>query len=984
MLGCLGLKSTVAIRWWSRRTGTVGQGRMMGAALLLTGFLAILGVPETADGQARNPVWGEVVFSELMIEPGAGQPKWLEFSNRTNEALTLDGCQILRLNSTEITTLGPLMVPANGHVMIRSSRGTSPAFPSECNLEEDDTYPTVQLPVSSANTIRLQCPTSTEVDPMEAVDEVAFDWRPYRTLVGTSLVRDMASNAWCPGIDEGEVCSGLIGSPGEANTTACQGTVDPGEFRAPVAGEVLFSELMIKPVSGQPEWIEFKNEGLETVSLEGCRLFRPATGQNTILGTIVAEAGEYIFIRKSGSTIFPEECSLTPDGTYSTVSLVDSAEDTVQLQCPDTAGGEEVEWETIDEVTFLWSATGGSPGTSLVRDLEEETVTWCLGSDEPLVCAGLNASPGAANAGCDGGTVDPGGDPNPVAGEVIFSELMIEPVAGPKWIELRNLIDKNLSLKDCQLFRPSVQSSNTATLGPVAIQAEGYALLARSGTDWPLECGDTPDGTFGTISMVVSSEDTIQLLCPVVSETESTMELVDQVTFNWSAHRTDKGSSLIYDLEKDSWCVGKNEGEVCSGMVASPGAANAGCDGGTVDPGGDPNPVAGEVIFSELMIEPSDGHAKWIEFKNNTGKKLSLEGCRIFRPSVASSNSAMLGAVVVPENGYVFLSRSDYPVDCGDAPDGTFGTISLILSGPDSLQLQCPIAGDDQWAGEPIDVVDFNWKPYREFKGTSLTYDNVKDAWCVGEEEGEVCAGLRGSPGAANAPCSVVDPGNRFPMPGEIVITELMIEPSDNHTQWVELQNLSSEALSLTGCRLRRTMVSTSSTAVLGTIGVEANGIIFLAKGTSYPADCGPTPDGTYGTISMKLTGEDALALECPIAGDDQWAGEPIDTVVYNWGSKRRYKGSSFTRDPATGEWCVGTAQELMCEGLKGSPGVINAACEDKVNPVLGGDDGCGCVMIGAGAAAGRGGSMGSLLLVMVGLVSMAAARQSRKRSSTR
>jgi len=150
------------------------------------------------------------------------------------------------------------------------------------------------------------------------------------------------------------------------------------------------------------------------------------------------------------------------------------------------------------------------------------------------------------------------------------------------------------------------------------------------------------------------------------------------------------------------------------------------------------------------------------------------------------------------------------------------------------------VGGDDEILlldalGREIDRVayDRNW-PVESGASLALdpernhpSYNDAVDYWCAGTAEyGD---GDKGTPGADNAACdggeeppadtgqprdtgtdTGADTGNsaRVPVVGDIVITEFMADPAavaDDLGEWIELKNVSTDALDLSGCMIQDT-----------------------------------------------------------------------------------------------------------------------------------------------------------------------------------
>ncbi|MGD8860897.1 MAG: lamin tail domain-containing protein [Myxococcales bacterium] len=177
-------------------------------------------------------------------------------------------------------------------------------------------------------------------------------------------------------------------------------------------------------------------------------------------------------------------------------------------------------------------------------------------------------------------------------------------------------------------------------------------------------------------------------------------------------------------------------------------AAGEGTGGG--EDGAPPRPgLAGEVVISELMVDPvalSDTAGEWIELYNPGATALSLSGCALLDSGRARPIDAPL---TLPAGGHVVIARGEMP---GVSPDAV---VSLILSNSgDSVGLQCD--------GVTIDEVTYG-EGFPITAGASLSLsataldaklNDLPEAWCAAVDS---FGGDRGTPGAPNPPCEPDD-----------------------------------------------------------------------------------------------------------------------------------------------------------------------------------------------------------------------------------
>ncbi|UJR78203.1 lamin tail domain-containing protein [Sandaracinus amylolyticus] len=173
---------------------------------------------------------------------------------------------------------------------------------------------------------------------------------------------------------------------------------------------------------------------------------------------------------------------------------------------------------------------------------------------------------------------------------------------------------------------------------------------------------------------------------------------------------------------------------------------------------------------------------------------------------------------------------------------------------------------------------------------------------------------------SASAELVVPPATNRPNGAGQIVITEIMVNPSgatETGREWIELANPStSEPRVLTGCVLR----DAAATHTLGALTIPANGRVTLASG----ADPGFAETYVYSGITLGNSG-DSVVIECD--------GVEIDRVDYD-GDFQSRDGYSLSLDPdlrtafhddATTSWCTSIAAYAAMD--HGTPGAANEEC---------------------------------------------------------
>jgi hypothetical protein len=178
------------------------------------------------------------------------------------------------------------------------------------------------------------------------------------------------------------------------------------------------------------------------------------------------------------------------------------------------------------------------------------------------------------------------------------------------------------------------------------------------------------------------------------------------------------------------------------------------------------------------------------------------------------------------------------------------------------------------------------------------------------------------------------------PAPGELVITEIMVDPTnpvDPTGEWLEITNLTGQTLNLTGCVLSdgEGKPKLSEPLLLGPQGILVLGF------ASQPAVTGFVPGVIYGALPggdklvLSQTEGDQLTVSCP-AGDGTLA--IIDTVSFGVGGiwPTHKAGRAIQLGPGAttagqndngASWC--NAYLAMPSGDFGTPGKANPVCGD-------------------------------------------------------
>ena len=163
---------------------------------------------------------------------------------------------------------------------------------------------------------------------------------------------------------------------------------------------------------------------------------------------------------------------------------------------------------------------------------------------------------------------------------------------------------------------------------------------------------------------------------------------------------------------------------------------------------------------------------------------------------------------------------------------------------------------------------------------------------------------------------------NRFPQIGELQITEILFDPNngleDINGEWVEIKNVSEEALTLDDCRLTDWAHLGDQTAQADLSGIVLNpgGLVLIARSADVLLNGGLTPDAVF-TFGLG-NGGDTVLIEC---------GETVmDEVAYDSGAVFP-KGAGRAIQRGDARWCPTSNVYHAPTGQRGTPGRPNPVC---------------------------------------------------------
>ena len=323
---------------------------------------------------------------------------------------------------------------------------------------------------------------------------------------------------------------------------------------------------------------------------------------------------------------------------------------------------------------------------------------------------------------------------------------------------------------------------------------------------------------------------------------------------------------------------------------------------------GDSSPQPGDLIFSELLID-SSAASEWIELFNTSTSELDLSGCILEE----EGDQVSLSGISVAPQAFVLLSSDtacvvfDEAGDCQRPSDLDYGLITLNNLDAVRLSLSC--------AGVLIDEVVYDNQVFAAQcsdlgSGTcsvglspqqmdASANDDWEGNWCLSPATAFVYdeLGLESlsTPGAVNECQSPADSCG----PGDLLFTELMIDPPDSSDslEWLELLVTGPGGCDLHGCVLQEGPFAEinaenvahedwSSHIINGAgnaLFLATGHYALLAKGSSDSVASAldgsqqMVADYNYSGISLANSELGYLHLLC--------GGQVVDSVPYDWQS---------------------------------------------------------------------------------------------------
>ncbi|MCA9706616.1 MAG: lamin tail domain-containing protein [Myxococcales bacterium] len=529
-------------------------------------------------------------------------------------------------------------------------------------------------------------------------------------------------------------------------------------------------------------------------------------------------------------------------------------------------------------------------------------------------------------------------------GDLVITEIMADPPgadSGREWFEVYNASGLELDLLGTVLLRSREDGTD--------------AKIHRIRRSWVLP----PEG-YGVAGGVLDEDDVLALVPHVDYGYEDGLgdmgnssgrlaiacdeDVIDDAIYvepSSGAARGftgDRAPDAIANDDLALWCDASSELDAES--LGTPGEPNDICvntggplsciENGTVRPAR--APTLGDVVITEVMANPEaseETDGEWFELY--IGADIDLNGLAVGTDETGAEADPVASNECLPVAAgtrLVFAREAD-PTLNGDLPqvDAAF-TFSLRNSDGQLVV---------SYGGEVLDVLAYGSTP----AGASLNLDPDFRSPEGNDDERYLCpsttaygAGDLGTPGGPNEECAIPPPegqcleGEAFraivaPLPGDLVITELMPNPSavgDTEGEWIELR--ANAAFDLNGLELGRaegvadSVVETEACLPL----VPGDHVLFAREADEAVNGGLPPVDGLF---DFSLVNSDGTL----------WVGHGGATLdVATWPSSS--SGAARSLDPAAADPAANDDDAAWCDALTpygagdlGTPGEPNPAC---------------------------------------------------------
>jgi hypothetical protein len=690
-----------------------------------------------------------------------------------------------------------------------------------------------------------------------------------------------------------------------------------------LAGDLVISEIVAN-VPGDDaglEWFEIYNASSDTIDLQGLTLVYEkidGTGHKTheIARSVEVPPGGYVVV---GSVLdeITESSEHLDYGYAGDLGQFGNANGYLAINCGSDTIDEVYYEEAVDTASRVFD---GSQAPDAVAN--DDLANWCDSRTE--FSPDFAATPGAPNDVC--GSASTCGDGvevvSPAAGDLVITEVLPNPdVVGDdvgEWFEIHSLAAGEIHLNGLQIGK-SIEDDAEETIADAACitLAPGDYALVVADTDMTLNGGLPPEAIVWQTGVSLTNNDG-SLWIGVGGE------ILDAVGWGNSgageATQLDPGA-LDPTANDDplNWCDATTP--YGAGDLGTPGAENIACPlppppEGQCYEGGELRDIApfaaGDLEITELLPNPEgdDGPAEWFELRAaGTG---DLNGLEIGKAGGVQETVTAPECLSFGAGDYIlFAHEADEVLNGGLPPVDVVFDMALNNTGSDLFI---------GYAGEVHD--QHSWSSTTS--GAALSKDQMGE-WCDAVDPYGGGINL-GTPAAPNPACGgnmgegCIDPDTMLmrmfdaPMPGELMITEVMSDPDgapDASGEWFEVHT--SGAFDLNGLQLGKNDAVAHTVTNEMCVEIPADTYMVFARSDVNVDNCNlPNITWVYDNLSLNNT-----------SGNLQVGHGDVILDEYSWPSSTA--GAAHSYDAMAMSWCP-AVDPFGCGDL-GTPGTINPAC---------------------------------------------------------
>ncbi len=701
-----------------------------------------------------------------------------------------------------------------------------------------------------------------------------------------------------------------------------------------VGGDLVINEVMFDPDAvgdGSGEWFELYNASGSDVDLDGLEIYDTDTVTQgdlvTVSGSVVVAAGDYAVLARYDSAANGGIPFV--DYAYGTGHTLRNVYDELFVGYGGTVV-DDIAWDnglTFPDPTGAAIALSDASQDATSND---DGANWCVAAG--TYGDGDAGTPGSANGTCaDLGVTDL------AAGDLVITEILFDPAAvgdgAGEWFELYNDSGASVDLYGLEIFDTDAvtQGDLVTVTSSVVVANATYAVLGRF--DTATNGGVDLDYAYGPDHTLTNVID--ELFVGNGTDTLDTVAWDNGVTFpdpTGASISLDPG--ILSPTDNDdgaNWCAATSS--FGDGDLGTPGSTNDSC--GPADKA-IADLVAGDLVITEILFDPAavgDGAGEWFEVYNAAGASVDLEGLEIFDTDATTQGDLVIvgESLIVQAGSYTVFGRYDTAGNGGVTLDYAYGRDHTLTN-----------AADELFLGNGTDTIDSvawdNGATFPDPTGASIALDPGSTNATDNDDGDNWCAALStfgdgdlGTPGIVNDACPSADLGVEDLAAGDLVITELLVDPDvvgDGAGEWFEVYNAAAGSVDLDGLQIFDTdattqgelvtvtesvIIDSGAYALLGRYDTETNGGVYL--------------DYAYGTGHTLGNAADELFLANSTVTIDSVAWDNGVTFPDESGSAMSLDPDSLdaTANDTGGNWCA--ASVPFGDGDNGTPGNANPSC---------------------------------------------------------